>query len=58
VFACFRVSVPFRETEIYHIDYVLGLLLGKTHEEVVWLDIPVDEVVRVKKLDSLQKLVS
>lgn len=48
----FRVSKPFGEAEIDHIDVVL--FLSNSYEEVVGLDVSMQEVPRVDELYSLQ----
>ena len=52
VLSCLRVPEPLGQPEINHIHIVL--LLSDTYKEVVWLDIPVQEVPRMHKLNSLQ----
>ena len=47
-----RVPEPLSQPEIDHIDIVL--LLPNTYQEVIWLDVSVQEVPRVHKLNSLQ----
>jgi len=44
------VAVLFRETKVNDIYEIA--LLAETHEEVVRLDVPVDEVFRVYVLDA------
>jgi hypothetical protein len=56
VLTSFRVSIPFRETEIDHIHYVL--LFTVADQKVVGLHVAMDEVVIVQKFKSLNHLVS
>ena len=51
---CLWISESLGETKINYIHVVL--LLANSNQEVVWLDISVEEVARVHKLDSLQLL--
>ena len=55
MFCCFGVSVALGKAKINYIYYVL--LLAVANKEVVWLHIPVNEVVVVKELQSLYHLV-
>jgi hypothetical protein len=53
----FGVTVTLGEAEVNHMDDVMRLLLGDPDEEVIRLYISMDEVIVVKKLDSLEELV-
>jgi hypothetical protein len=50
------VSVPLSKAEINHIYHVLLLL--NAYQEVVWLHVPVDEVVVVKEFNPLNHLLT
>lgn len=49
-----RIPVLLGQTEVDDIDLVRPL--PETHEEVVWLDVPVDEALRVHVLDAADLL--
>ena len=48
------VLVPLGQSKVNHIDYVL--LLAKTDQEVVWLDVSMQESTLVDELDALYHL--
>ena len=50
--ACLRVTESFGEAEVDYVDVVL--LFANSDQKVVRLDVSVEEVARVDKLDSLQ----
>ena len=51
---CDRVKDSLRETHVNHMDYVgLGT---KTHQEVVWLDISMDETFVVHVVKPFEQL--
>ncbi len=56
VLSSLRVSVSFSKAEINHIYHVLLLL--NPYQEVIWLHIPVDEVIIVKKFNPLNHLLA
>lgn len=56
VLARFRVSIPFGEAEINYVDNVLFLAVA--NKEVVWLHVPVNEVVVVQEFETLNHLIS
>ena len=49
------VAEPLRQSEVNHVHVVL--LLADANEEIVGLDITMEEVPRVDKLDSLEHLI-
>ena len=49
------VAEPLRQSEVNHVYVVL--LLADANEEIVGLDITMEEVPRVDKLDSLEHLI-
>ena len=55
VLTCFRVPIPLGQTKINNIDNIL--LLSVSNQEVVWLHVPVNEVVVMQKLKPLNHLV-
>jgi len=48
------VALALGQPEVHDVDVVL--VLGQPNQEVVWLDVAVDEVVRVHLLQPLQHL--
>ena len=55
-----RLGLPVSlwQTEINDIYYVLWLLQRETHQESVWLYVPMNEVIRMKEFYSLEDLIS
>ena len=53
--ASLRVAEPLRQTEINNVYVVL--LLADSNQEVVWLNITMEEVPRMDKLNSLEHLI-
>ena len=53
--ACLRIPKPLRQTKIDHV-YVM-LLFANTNKEVVGLNISMEKMTRMNKLDSLQHLI-
>ena len=53
--ASLRVSEPLGQTEINNVYVVL--LLADSNQEVVWLNITMEEVPRMDKLNSLEHLI-
>lgn len=47
---CLGVAILLSESEINHVDLVASL--SDTHEEIVGLDVPVNEVSRMNVLDT------
>lgn len=52
---CLGIPVLLGQTEIDHVDLVSSL--ANAHQEVVWLDIPVNEALGVDVLDAADELV-
>lgn len=46
----FRVTVPFRQAKIYHVAH--GAFITRAHHEIVWLDVPVQEVLLLHELNA------
>ena len=53
--ASLRVAEPLGQTEINNVYVVL--LLADSNQEVVWLNITMEEVPRMDKLNSLEHLI-
>ena len=53
--ASLRVAEPLSQTEINNVYVVL--LLADSNQEVVWLNITMEEVPRMDKLNSLEHLI-
>jgi len=53
----FGISVPLSQPKVNHIDDVLRPFRLKSHQEVVWLNISMKEVVIVQELNALQELI-
>ena len=53
--ASLGVAEPLRQTEINNVYVVL--LLADSNQEVVWLNITMEEVPRMDKLNSLEHLI-
>ena len=49
------VLVALRETKINNVD-IISRVLGRTNQEVIWLDIPMDDAFIVYFLDMTDKL--
>lgn len=52
VFFGFRVNVLLRQSKVYDVNDVLFLIALPANKEVFWLDISVDEVLRMHVLHS------
>ena len=50
--ACVCLFIPFGETEVYYVKYVLSF--ADPNQKVIRLDIPMQEALRVHILDSLK----
>lgn len=47
-----RVSILFGHAEVYHVYNVRCPRVGATDQEIVRLDVPIDEILLVDRLDS------
>ena len=52
VLARLCINVLLGQAKVNNVDDVLVLCMVSTHQEVLWLDIPVDQVFRVHVLNS------
>jgi hypothetical protein len=51
-----RISVFLREAQINHVNHLRSL--PNPDQKVVWLNVSMDKVLRVEKLDPIQDLLS